>query len=45
MNEKTLHLDKKSAVVGGLNLSQTKIFGTPLPLFYFTAHRISRSFY
>lgn len=35
MNEKTLHLDKKSAVVGGLNLSQTKIFGTPLPLFLF----------
>ncbi|ENM5916810.1 citrate/sodium symporter CitS [Vibrio mimicus] len=35
MNEKTLHLDKKSAPVGGFNLSQTKVFGTPLPLFLF----------
>ncbi|MDF4534382.1 2-hydroxycarboxylate transporter family protein, partial [Vibrio parahaemolyticus] len=35
MNEKTLHLDKQSATASGFNLSQTKIFGTPLPLFLF----------
>lgn len=35
MNEKTLHLDKKTTIISGLNLSKIKIFGTPFPLFAF----------